>query len=219
MPACCAARWDGSWSRPSPWFPGRTALPECVLQLRPDQSCATGHRRRPCSRTSTTPVLPRCWPPTWGGRANWCCRYCWCWAWQGALPARALFVVNLMAALSLSADELRQLRGGKKHTTWGLLALALVPWGARRWSVDRYSRSHHQVDEAGTRLSMSRQALGLCSMPRARRGPSPGWGAAQLQSLRRCAHQIGATHFHFRVVAPRRWMISGRMCLDAAGIA
>lgn len=56
----------------------------------------------------------------------------------GRFAGAGLFVVNLMAALSLSADDFSP-AAQWQHTTWGLLALALVLWGAGRWSVDRYS--------------------------------------------------------------------------------
>ncbi|MEO3693810.1 DoxX family protein [Roseateles paludis] len=56
----------------------------------------------------------------------------------GRFAGAGLFVVNLMAALSLSADDFSP-AAQWQHTTWGLLALALVLCGAGRWSIDRYS--------------------------------------------------------------------------------
>ncbi|MDR7299360.1 MULTISPECIES: DoxX family protein [Roseateles] len=47
-----------------------------------------------------------------------------------------LFVVNLMAVLSLMADDLTP-AAQAQHTLWGVLALAIALWGAGRWSVDR----------------------------------------------------------------------------------
>ena len=48
-----------------------------------------------------------------------------------------LFVVNLMAALSLSADDFSP-AAEAQHTLWGVLALVIVLWGAGRWAVDRF---------------------------------------------------------------------------------
>lgn len=50
--------------------------------------------------------------------------------------AAGLFVVNLMAVLSLMADDLTP-AAQAQHTLWGVLALAIALWGAGRWSVDR----------------------------------------------------------------------------------
>jgi putative oxidoreductase len=48
-----------------------------------------------------------------------------------------LFVVNLMAALSLSADDFSP-AAQAQHTLWGVLAVMIALWGAGRWSVDRF---------------------------------------------------------------------------------
>lgn len=48
-----------------------------------------------------------------------------------------LFVVNLMAALSLSADDFSP-AAQAQHTLWGVLALVIVLWGAGRWAADRW---------------------------------------------------------------------------------
>ncbi len=48
-----------------------------------------------------------------------------------------LFVVNLMAALSLSADDFSP-AAEAQHTLWGVLAVVIALWGAGRWSVDRW---------------------------------------------------------------------------------
>lgn len=50
--------------------------------------------------------------------------------------AAGLFVVNLMAVLSLSPDDFSP-AAQAQHTFWGALALMLVLWGAGRWSADR----------------------------------------------------------------------------------
>lgn len=54
----------------------------------------------------------------------------------GRFAGVGLFVVNLMAALSLPAEDLSP-AGLAQHTLWGVLALAIALWGAGRWSVDR----------------------------------------------------------------------------------
>jgi putative oxidoreductase len=46
-----------------------------------------------------------------------------------------MFVVNLMAALSLMADDFSP-AAQAQHTLWGVLALLIALWGAGRWSVD-----------------------------------------------------------------------------------
>jgi putative oxidoreductase len=48
-----------------------------------------------------------------------------------------LFVVNLMAVMSLMADDLTP-AAQAQHTLWGVLAVAIALWGAGRWSVDRW---------------------------------------------------------------------------------
>jgi putative oxidoreductase len=53
----------------------------------------------------------------------------------GRFAGIGLFVVNLMAAVSLPAEDLSP-AGLAQHTLWGVLALMLVLWGAGRWSVD-----------------------------------------------------------------------------------
>ncbi len=55
----------------------------------------------------------------------------------GRFAAAGLFVVNLMAALSLSADDFSP-AAQAQHTLWGVLALVLAVWGAGRWSVDAW---------------------------------------------------------------------------------
>lgn len=55
----------------------------------------------------------------------------------GRFAGVGLFVVNLMAVLSLSADDLSP-AAQAQHALWGVLALAVVLWGAGRWSVDRF---------------------------------------------------------------------------------
>ncbi|MDR7332515.1 DoxX family protein [Roseateles asaccharophilus] len=55
----------------------------------------------------------------------------------GRFAGAGLFVVNLMAVLSLSADDLSP-AAQAQHALWGVLALAVVLWGAGRWSVDRW---------------------------------------------------------------------------------
>ena len=47
-----------------------------------------------------------------------------------------LFVVNLMAVLSLMADDLTP-AAQAQHLLWGVLAVAIALWGAGRWSLDR----------------------------------------------------------------------------------
>lgn len=57
----------------------------------------------------------------------------------GRFAGAGLFVVNLMAVLSLSADDFSP-AAQAQHTLWGVLALAIVLWGAGRWSADRFIR-------------------------------------------------------------------------------
>lgn len=54
----------------------------------------------------------------------------------GRFAGAGLFVVNLMAALSLPAEDLSP-AGEAQHILWGVLALAIALWGSGRWSVDR----------------------------------------------------------------------------------
>ncbi|KQV46317.1 hypothetical protein ASC95_26940 [Pelomonas sp. Root1217] len=54
----------------------------------------------------------------------------------GRFAGVSLFVVNLMAALSLPAEDLSA-AGEAQHILWGVLALGIALWGAGRWSVDR----------------------------------------------------------------------------------
>lgn len=58
----------------------------------------------------------------------------------GRFAGAGLFVVNLMAVLSLSADDLSP-AAQAQHALWGVLALAVVLWGAGRWSLDRFIRA------------------------------------------------------------------------------
>jgi putative oxidoreductase len=58
----------------------------------------------------------------------------------GRFAGAGLFVVNLMAALSLSADDFSP-AAEAQHTLWGVLALLIVLYGAGRWSVDRFIRA------------------------------------------------------------------------------
>ena len=57
----------------------------------------------------------------------------------GRFAGAGLFVVNLMAALSLMADDLTP-AAEAQHTLWGVLALVIALWGSGRWSVDRFIR-------------------------------------------------------------------------------
>ena len=50
-----------------------------------------------------------------------------------------MFVVNLMAALSLMADDFSP-AAEAQHTLWGVLALLIALFGAGRWSADRFIR-------------------------------------------------------------------------------
>jgi putative oxidoreductase len=58
----------------------------------------------------------------------------------GRFAGAGLFVVNLMAALSLSADDFSP-AAQAQHTLWGVLALGVLLFGAGRWSVDRFIRA------------------------------------------------------------------------------
>lgn len=58
----------------------------------------------------------------------------------GRFAGAGLFVVNLMAALSLAADDFSP-AAQAQHTLWGVLALAVLLFGAGRWSVDRFIRA------------------------------------------------------------------------------
>lgn len=53
----------------------------------------------------------------------------------GRFAGAGLFIVNLMAAVSLPAEDLSA-AGVFQHTLWGVLAIAIALWGAGRWSVD-----------------------------------------------------------------------------------
>lgn len=55
----------------------------------------------------------------------------------GRFAGAGLFVVNLMAALSLPAEDLSA-AGEMQHILWGVLAVAIALFGAGRWSVDRF---------------------------------------------------------------------------------
>lgn len=57
----------------------------------------------------------------------------------GRFAGAGLFVVNLMAALSLMADDFSP-AAQAQHTLWGVLALLIALYGAGRWSVDRFIR-------------------------------------------------------------------------------
>lgn len=54
----------------------------------------------------------------------------------GRFAGAGLFIVNLMAALSLPPDDLSP-AGLAQHTLWGVLAVGIALWGSGRWSVDR----------------------------------------------------------------------------------
>ncbi|MBL8277900.1 MAG: DoxX family protein [Pelomonas sp.] len=58
----------------------------------------------------------------------------------GRFAGAGLFVVNLMAALSLAADDFSP-AAEAQHTLWGVLALVILLWGSGRWSVDRFIRA------------------------------------------------------------------------------
>ena len=58
----------------------------------------------------------------------------------GRFAGVALFAVNLMAALSLPAEDLSA-AGEAQHALWGVLALVIALWGAGRWSADRFIRA------------------------------------------------------------------------------
>ncbi|MCY4744310.1 DoxX family protein [Pelomonas sp. UHG3] len=58
----------------------------------------------------------------------------------GRFAGAGLFVVNFVAVLSLSADDLSP-AAQAQHALWGVLALAVVLWGAGRWSADRVIRA------------------------------------------------------------------------------
>lgn len=55
----------------------------------------------------------------------------------GRFAGAGTFVVNLMAVLSLMADDLTP-AALSQHQLWGVLALVIALWGAGRWSVDRW---------------------------------------------------------------------------------
>ena len=55
----------------------------------------------------------------------------------GRFAGAGLFVVNLMAALSLPAEDLSA-AGEMQHILWGVLALGIALFGAGRWSADRF---------------------------------------------------------------------------------
>jgi len=55
----------------------------------------------------------------------------------GRFAGAGLFVVNLMAALSLPAEDL-SVAGEMQHILWGVLALGIALFGAGRWSADAW---------------------------------------------------------------------------------
>lgn len=55
----------------------------------------------------------------------------------GRFAGAGLFMVNLMAAVSLMSDDLTP-AALAQHTLWGVLALTIALWGAGRWSIDRW---------------------------------------------------------------------------------
>lgn len=57
----------------------------------------------------------------------------------GRFAGAGLFVVNLMAAVSLPAEDLSP-AGLGQHVLWGVLAVVIALWGSGRWSVDRFIR-------------------------------------------------------------------------------
>ena len=57
----------------------------------------------------------------------------------GRFAGAGLFIVNLMAALSLPAEDLSA-AGELQHVLWGVLAIGIALWGSGRWSVDRFIR-------------------------------------------------------------------------------
>lgn len=57
----------------------------------------------------------------------------------GRFAGAGLFVVNLMAVLSVAADDLTP-AAQAQHALWGVLAAAVALWGAGRWSLDRFIR-------------------------------------------------------------------------------
>jgi putative oxidoreductase len=57
----------------------------------------------------------------------------------GRFAGAGLFVVNLMAVLSLMADDLTP-AAQAQHALWGVLALLIALFGSGRWSVDRFIR-------------------------------------------------------------------------------
>lgn len=61
----------------------------------------------------------------------------------GRFAGAGLFVVNFVAVLSLSADDLTP-AAHAQHALWGVLALGVTLFGAGRWSVDALltRRSH-----------------------------------------------------------------------------
>lgn len=63
----------------------------------------------------------------------------------GRFAGVGLFVVNLMAALSLPADDLSA-AGLAQHMLWGMLAVVIALWGSGRWSVDRFIQRLIRVD-------------------------------------------------------------------------
>ena len=81
----------------------------------------------------------------------------------GRLAAAGLFVLNIVAVLSLAeiADAALQ-----QHVFWGSLLLGLLLWGPGRWSLDRLvnrarSASSPTPDAVGVVASHGRTALGV----------------------------------------------------------
>ncbi|MBV8035703.1 DoxX family protein [Roseateles sp.] len=57
----------------------------------------------------------------------------------GRFAGASLFVVNLMAALSLMSEDFTPVAQAQ-HMLWGVLALVIALFGSGRWSVDRFIR-------------------------------------------------------------------------------
>ncbi|MEI7464841.1 MAG: DoxX family protein [Burkholderiales bacterium] len=55
----------------------------------------------------------------------------------GRFAGAGLFVVNLMAAMSLPPEDFSAAIEGQ-HILWGVLSMVIALWGSGRWSVDAW---------------------------------------------------------------------------------
>ncbi len=85
------------------------------------------------------PLLPPAWAVCAGTAGELALPVLLVLGLAGRLAGAGLFVVNLMAVLSLPPEDLSP-AGLAQHTLWGVLAALVALYGAGRWSADRFIR-------------------------------------------------------------------------------